>query len=253
MLRIRRDEGRRATLTHVPGTLPVVVLAEGPGTLPAGRPDCLVDVNGSPFVVHQLRRLRSQGARRVIFCPGHLGGQIVETLGDGSTFGLTIQYAFDDPRQPGNARTVKQVLGNLPGPFFAIRGDTYVTCPLSPAQAAFSEARADDDALAMMTVVASRGRGGVGHVAYTDGRIVDFDPTRRTPAMAHVGHGLGVFHPKALDLVPEDEPFDLDALYGRLLSMGKLAAFETVERSYEVGSPSGLAETRRHLSARRRP
>ena len=39
-------------------------------------PKSLLELNGEPFVVHQLRLLQAKGIRRVVLCVGHLGALI---------------------------------------------------------------------------------------------------------------------------------------------------------------------------------
>ncbi|MCA1684520.1 MAG: NTP transferase domain-containing protein, partial [Planctomycetia bacterium] len=219
--------------------MPVVVLAGGLGTrlgpLTADRPKCLVDVNGSPFAVHQLRLLRSLGARRVTFCLGHLGAAVVAALGDGSALGLDIDYAFDGDRLLGTAGAIKGCLDRLPGSFFVTYGDAYLPCPLDAVQSAFESSGKS----ALMTVFSNRGRWDASNVEYRGGRIVAYDKAHRTDRMTHIDYGLGVFHRRAFEVVPGDAPFDLATLYQVLLSRGDLASFEVAERFYEVGSPSG--------------
>jgi NDP-sugar pyrophosphorylase family protein len=230
---------------------PVVVLAGGLGTRLGGltrdRPKCLVDVNGLPFAVHQLRLLRSRGVRRVIYCLGHLADPVVEALGDGSALGLAIEYSFDGDRLLGTAGAVKRCLDRLSGPFFVTYGDSYLPCPFDAVQAAFESSGKS----ALMTVFANWDRWDASNVEYAENRIVAYDKVRRSGRMTHLDYGLGVFHRRAFDLVPDGEPFDLGALYQALLGFGDLASFEVAERFYEVGSPSGLEETRHHLAERR--
>ena len=42
-------------------------------------------------------------------------------------------------------------------------------------------------------------------------------------------------------------PVDLAAIYQNLLAEDQLAGFEVFQRFYEIGSPAGLADTRRHF------
>jgi NDP-sugar pyrophosphorylase family protein len=79
------------------------------------------------------------------------------------------------------------------------------------------------------------------------GRIVAYDKRHRTPRMQHLDYGLGVLAHAALDEVPADQAYDLATVYRSLLTRGQLAAYEVTERFYEIGSPTGLWETRQHL------
>jgi NDP-sugar pyrophosphorylase family protein len=66
--------------------------------------------------------------------------------------------------------------------------------------------------------------------------------------MRHIDYGLGVLTPQALAFVPADRPFDLAAVYQRLLADGDLVGMEVTDRFYEIGSPEGLEETRAFLA-----
>src|SRR5260370_17750029 len=80
---------------------PVAILAGGMGTrlntLTASLPKALVDVNGEPFIAHQLRLLRSHGVTDVVVCAGHLGHLIEPYVGAGSQFNLHLKFPFDGP------------------------------------------------------------------------------------------------------------------------------------------------------------
>jgi len=100
-----------------------------------------------------------------------------------------------------------------------------------------------------MTVFRNEDRWDRSNVEFSDGCIVAYDKARRTPRMRHLDYGLGIVSRRAFDNVPSGVPHDLAALYQRLLERGELAAWEVAQRFYEIGSPEGLEETRRYLSA----
>jgi NDP-sugar pyrophosphorylase family protein len=68
--------------------------------------------------------------------------------------------------------------------------------------------------------------------------------------MRHIDYGLGAFSARAFLRHDGAERFDLADVYRELLADGELAGFEVPGRFYEIGSPSGLEETRRFLGAR---
>jgi NDP-sugar pyrophosphorylase family protein len=229
---------------------PVVILAGGLGTRIAAEsgalPKSLVDVGGEPFVAHQLRWLGAQGIRRVLFCVGHRGDQIVGAVGDGAAIGLSVEYAFDGPRLLGTAGAIRQALDRLPPVFFVLYGDSYLECDFGAVQAAFEAA----GKRALMTVFANQERWDSSNVEFVAGRILAHDKRHRTTRMRHIDYGLGIFDRRAFEHVPEGMPWDLAAVYRQMLEDDQLAAYEVLTRFYEVGSPEGLEETRQHVRER---
>jgi N-acetyl-alpha-D-muramate 1-phosphate uridylyltransferase len=226
---------------------PVAILAGGLATrlqpLTETIPKALVDVNGEPFIAHQLRQLRDNGLERVVVCVGHLGEMIRDRLGDGASFGLQVAYSFDGPRLLGTGGAVRKALPLLGDSFFVLYGDTYLSCNYRAVGNAFEQS----GALAMMTVFRNENRWDSSNVELRAGRIVAYDKRYRTPRMQHLDYGLGVLARAALDAVPDDQAYDLATVYRNLLTRGQLAAYEVTERFYEIGSPTGLRETRQHL------
>jgi len=231
--------------------LPVAVLAGGLATrlrpLTERIPKALLDLNGEPFIAHQLRLLRSQQVGEVVVCAGYLGEQIEAFTGDGARFGLRVRYVYDGPKLRGTAGAVKRALPLLGEAFFVMYGDSYLTCDFAAVQATFLRG----GKLGLMTVYGNEGKYDTSNVEFSGGRILRYDKKQRTPAMRHIDYGLGVFRAAAFAAVPGDQPSDLAALYADLLRQGQLAAFEVAERFYEIGSLEGLEELRRMLADER--
>lgn len=230
--------------------LPVAVLAGGLasrlGTLTKQTPKCLLEVSGRPFIDHQLRQLRDQGASKVVLCLGYLGEQVVEVVGDGSAFGLEVAYSFDGPELRGTAGAIRRALPHLGEAFFILYGDSWLECRYADVQSAFEAA----GTLALMTVFRNEGRWDTSNMEFRDGRILAYDKVVRTPAMHYIDYGLGVLNRRAMDVVPEAGAYDLESVYQEMLRRGELAGFEAAERFYEIGSVAGLEETRAHLAGR---
>ncbi len=232
---------------------PVVILAGGLATrlrpLTETIPKALVEVNGEPFLAHQLRLLRANGIERVIICAGYLGELIQEYAGDGSRFGLRVDFVFDGPRLLGTAGAIRRALPLLERAFFVLYGDSYLLCEYRAVQTAFERSGKQ----ALMTVFRNQRRWDTSNVEYVNGHIAAHDKRQPTPRMHYIDYGLGVFHRSAFDLVPHDRPADLAALYQDLLTRGELAAYEVSQRFYEIGSFAGLEEIRRYLAPRKPP
>jgi prepilin-type processing-associated H-X9-DG protein len=231
-------------------SLPVAILAGGLatrlGAVTAAIPKALVEVADRPFAEHQLRWLRDEGVDHVVFCVAHLGSMIQAALGDGSRFGLRLDYVFDGAPLLGTAGALKRALPLLGDSFFVLYGDSLLTCALDPVEQAF---RASGRA-GLMTVYRNDDQFDRSNVLFADGRLQRYDKVNRTPDMRHIDYGLGVLTARALAMVPDGTPFDLAAVYQRLLADDDLVGFEIHERFYEIGSHEGLEQTRAFLASR---
>jgi NDP-sugar pyrophosphorylase family protein len=230
--------------------LPVAILAGGLATrmLPLTEkvPKAMMPINGEPFVAHQLRLLAAGGVKRVVLCVGYLGELIQEFVGDGSRFGLGVDFSFDGPTLRGTAGAIKQALNQLGPIFFVLYGDSYLPCDYLAVESAFQRSRQE----ALMTVIRNVGQWDSSNVDYSGGRIWAYDKKNPTSLMQYIDYGLGVFHDSAFAAVVDSQPHDLADLYRDLLTRGALAAFEMKERFYEIGSAAGLRELSDYLAGR---
>uniref|UniRef100_Q02BY7 Nucleotidyl transferase n=1 Tax=Solibacter usitatus (strain Ellin6076) TaxID=234267 RepID=Q02BY7_SOLUE len=228
--------------------LPIAILAGGLATrlrpITETVPKALIEIAGEPFLAHQLRLLKRHGFERVVLCVAYLSDQIRDFAGDGSRFGLEIDYSPDGPQLLGTAGALRRALPLLGDAFAVIYGDSYLPCDYAAALAAFSES----GKLGLMTIYRNRGLWDSSNVEFTGGRIVAYDKANRTSSMHHIDYGLGAFHRTAFDAVPPDRPYDLAAVYQDLLRRGELAAWESPDRFYEIGSLEGIRDLTEFLA-----
>lgn len=229
--------------------LPVAILAGGLATrlrpLTEKVPKSLLEVNGEPFIAHQLRLLRTRGITRVVLCVGHLGERVRDAVGDGRAFGVQVNYSFDGAVLLGTAGAVKNAVPALGEAFFVLYGDSYLVCDYAAVAQEFSRA----GKLALMTVFRNEGMWDGSNVEFSAGKIIAYSKKERTERMQYIDYGLGVFHAAAFDRLPAGQACDLADLYRDLLQSGQLAGLEVRQRFYEVGSPAGLEETAEFLAS----
>jgi NDP-sugar pyrophosphorylase family protein len=225
-----------------PLDIPVAILAGGFATrlrpITEKIPKSLISVAGKPFLAHQLELLRSCGLCRVVLCVGHLGEMIQRDFGDGSQFGVRIDYSFDGPKLLGTGGAIKRALPLLGGEFFVLYGDSYLPIEYRPVAEFFRRGGKPG----CMTVYRNEGRHDTSNVVFHNGQITVYDKKNRTPEMRHIDYGLSLFKSTAFDSFPADKPFDLAEVMGKLVRERQLAGYEVHERFYEIGSPAGLAE-----------
>jgi NDP-sugar pyrophosphorylase family protein len=222
--------------------LPVALLAGGLATrlrpITEKIPKLLVEVAGEPFFSHQLRLLKRAGLTRVVLCVGYLGEMIVERYGDGSAWGVQLDYSFDGEKLLGTGGALIRALPKLGDAFYVLYGDSYLPIDYAAVGRAFVASAKQG----LMTVFENRGLYDTSNVWFADGRIRVYDKKTRLPEMHHIDYGLGLLRASALAGYPRDEVVDLAAVYGRLVTENELAGYEVTQRFYEIGSHEGLKE-----------
>lgn len=225
-----------------PSQLPVALLAGGLATrlrpITEKVPKLLIEVAGEPFFSHQIRLLKKAGLTRLVLCVGYLGEKVVELYGDGSAWGVQIEYSFDGPKLLGTGGALIQALPKLGDAFYVLYGDSYL--PVDYLAVGDSFLRSGK--LGLMTVFENHERYDTSNVWYADGEIKVYDKKRKVPEMHHIDYGLGLLQARALAGWPRDAVVDLADVYGKLVAERQLAGYEIPERFYEIGSHAGLNE-----------
>ena len=183
-------------------------------------PKPLLEVKGKALIVHHLENLIRAGFREVVINHGHLGHLIEESLGDGSAFGLQIQYSCEgpEPLETGGGLTkALPLLGSEP--FLAVNADIYTDFDFSSIAGLSAET---DAHLVLVDTPAYKGNG---DFSLLDGRV------KRDPELTY--SGIALYHPRILD----------GACVGRFSIIPRLnKAIDTgrVQGSYHAGNWSDV-------------
>jgi NDP-sugar pyrophosphorylase family protein len=222
--------------------LPVAILAGGLATrlrpITEKVPKLLVEVAGEPFFSHQLRLLRKNGLTKIVLCVGYLGEKIVEQYGDGSAWGMHIDYSFDGEKLLGTGGALIRALPKLGDAFYVLYGDSYLTIDYRTIGRAFLES----DKLGLMTVFENREAYDESNVWFENNNIRFYSKKEKLPQMRHIDYGLGLFRAGAFGGLPREEVVDLATVQTDLVRRGELAGYVMKDRFYEIGSHAGLNE-----------
>lgn len=170
-----------------------MVLAAGFGNrlrpLTDHTPKPLVTVGGKPLIVHHLEKLKQAGFDDVVINLGHLGSKISGTLGNGSNWGLSIQYSDEgpDPLETGGGLTkALPLLGKEP--FLLVNGDVWCDLDFSTIPQ-----NIPTNDLAMLYLVPRPQWRERGDFSLDNGRVI----APQTPQLLYAG--IAIYDPKILD------------------------------------------------------
>ncbi len=105
-----------------------VILAAGKGTrmqpFSAHFPKPILPLGGRPLIVHQLEILAEIGISDIVIVIGHLGHEVVSALGDGSRYGVKIEFV-EQEETLGIAHALSGLEQHVNRPFLLLLGDIY--------------------------------------------------------------------------------------------------------------------------------
>lgn len=113
-----------------------MILAAGRGTrlrpLTDNVPKPLLKIDSYSLIEHLIFNLKKHDFKEIVINVAHLGGQILNTLGNGERYGVNITYCYEIPgglETGGGIYNAMPLLG--PDPFLVVSGDIWTEYPFS--------------------------------------------------------------------------------------------------------------------------
>jgi histidinol-phosphate phosphatase family protein len=222
-----------------------VILAGGRGTrmrpITDDRPKPMVPILGRPFLEYQIEQLHDEGFDRVLLLLGYLPEVVMEYFGDGSRWGVKIEYSVTEPDDLTSKR-ISHARHLIDPCFMLLYCDNYWPMKMDRMWAQFQQAGKP----ALITVYSNKDSYSKGSVRVGDaGDVQVFDRLRTTPGLQGVELSYAILTDLVFELLPDEEQQVLfeEAVYTPLAQQGRLAAYVSDHRYYSVGSLNRLPET----------
>ncbi|HUK74444.1 MAG TPA: NDP-sugar synthase [Nitrososphaerales archaeon] len=200
-----------------------VILAGGVGTrlrpLTYVMPKCLLPVGGVPLLEWTVRYLKSYGVSEFVVCVAYLKRQVMETIGDGSRLGTTIQYAEADSPL-GTGGQLKTAERFIDGTFIAMNGDIVTSLDIQKLVARHWESKR----IATIALKRFEVKVPYGHILTTpEMDIASFVEKPTLELMANAG--VYVFDSKLFDSIPSGRTCSLESeVFPSLIAQGEKPA-----------------------------
>jgi NDP-sugar pyrophosphorylase family protein len=219
----------------------IAILAGGLGTrlgsLTKDTPKSMVRICGRPFLEYQLELLKRHNLKETVLCVGYLRDKIESHFGNGSRFGVRIEYS-EEEKPLGTAGALRNAENLLGDDFLVLNGDSYLAIDYGEVIERYKLG----NKLGLMVVYRNNNKYDKSNVMIANELVTNYDRSGRIEDMSYIDYGLSVLNKKALKFVPQGKFSQLDEVYGELIKRGELIAFETQVRFYEVGSVRGLED-----------
>ncbi len=226
-----------------------VVLAGGKGTRLAPYttvlPKPLMPIGDLPILEVVLRQLAAHGVDRVSLAVGHLAELLMAFCGDGSRFGVRLDYSREE-RPLGTAGPIGLV-GDQPETFLVMNGDLLTTIDYTR----MLEAHRSSGAIATVATYQKTVKIDLGVLRLADdGLITDYI---EKPTMQYdVSMGIYVFEPRVVAFIEKDHRLDLPDLVKLLLARGeRVSSYRHAGYWLDIGRPDDYQEAVREFEAHR--
>lgn len=216
----------------------IVIMAGGMGTrlqpFTNDRPKPLVIVAGKPMLEHIIERAMHEGFTAVVLAIHHLGYMIEEHFGDGSRFGVHIEYLREDSPL-GTAGALSLLKLQTDEPFVVANGDVLTDIRYGD----LLDFHIRHGASATMAVRTHEWQHPYGVVQTSGIDITGFE--EKPIAKSHINAGVYVLSPSALDELEQNMPCDMPTLFERLKAREeRIVAYPMHEPWLDVGRPHDL-------------
>ena len=223
-----------------------VILAGGKGTrlkpYTTVFPKPLMPINDKPILEIVIRQLKSHAFDDVIITVGHLAELIVTFFGDGSKFGVKIDYSRED-KPLGTAGGLGLVKDELNETFLMINGDVLTTLDFSD----LVNYHKRNGAIATIALKKRDVKIDFGVVEIDDGNsIVGYS---EKPKIDHlVSMGVYIFEPRVLEYIKPTEYLDFPDLIKRLISNGETVKGYVYDGYWlDIGRPDDYDRANREI------
>lgn len=217
-----------------------MILAAGRGErmkpLTDHTPKPLLKVGGKPLIVWHLERLAKAGFTEIVINHAHLGEQIEQALGNGSTWDVSIQYSPEKValETAGGIANALHLLGKEP--FLVVNGDIYTEIKFKS------------------TALGGNIHGGGGHALKSVHLVLVNNPPQHPNGdfaiqdgnLTHTGKqmltfsGVGVYHPSLFADIVKGEPAKLAPLLRKAIDNHCATAQYYQGIWHDIGTPERL-------------
>lgn len=218
-----------------------VIMAGGKGTrissVAKDIPKPMIKIGDKPVLEREIECLRDQGFTDIIITVSHLGKIIMDHFGDGSKYGVDIEYYFE--REPlGNAGALFKIRDKLTEDFFLLNADSLFNVDFNR----FLKFHKEHGGLVtLFTHPNSHPYDSGLIVTDSSGCVTDWltkEDKRPQFYNNRVNAGLHIISPELLEKEFDTEKIDLDRqLLKPLANTGKMFAYQSSEYVKDMGTP----------------
>ncbi|MDM7918664.1 MAG: sugar phosphate nucleotidyltransferase [Methanosarcina sp.] len=226
-----------------------VVLVAGKGTrmepLTSDCPKVMLQVANKPILEHILNSAIEAGIEGFVFITGYLEEQIKAHFGDGSKWGVSIEYV-QQKEQLGTANAIGYARGHVEGAFLVLNGDMLIGQKDLKALVSRKEE-------AVICVKEVENPSDFGVLETKNGKVIRIIEKPKNPPTKLANAGIYLFRESIFDFIDRTQPsvrneFEITDSIQMLIDSGAPVGYSPLEESWiDIGYPWDLLKANEHL------
>ncbi len=214
-----------------------VIIAGGMGTrlkpFTNTMPKAMYPVDGVPFIERLILQIKDFGISNVLVLLGYLPDKIIDYLGDGSKYGINIEYDISPVENDTTERMI-HAKDKMKNEFLFMYCDNY--CPIDFEKLVNNYY--NDTAIIELSVYSNREGYTKNNIKIDDNSnmVLFYDKSRVQKDLSGVEIGYSIVNKKVFDMLTDDEKNFNKNIFPKLINEGKLFATITEHRYYSIGS-----------------
>ena len=220
----------------------VIILSGGKGTrvkkYTKKIPKCLIEINGKPFLYHQLKYLKKNNIKDVIVSTGYKGGKIKSYLKKNINF-INIKIVDDGKKLLGTGGATIKSLRFLKKIFFIIYGDSYLNFDLKKL--------VKKNNLATMAIYRNNNKYDKSNIELQKLKKISYFRKIPKKKLYYIDYGVSYVSKRIFKGIKKNTKLDLAALFEKISQNNMLKGFEVKKRFYEIGSYNGIRDIKKYL------
>jgi len=193
----------------------VILMVGGLGTrlrpLTDNTPKPMLHVGGKPILETIVERFATYGFINIVMCIGYKSHVIQDYFGDGSSFGVNIEYILEDKRM-GTAGALSLLKEKLTDPFFVMNGDLLTNVNFDH----LCDYHIANHSKATMCVREYDFQVPFGVVNLKGHNITSIE--EKPVHNFFVSAGIYMLDPSCIDMIPNDEFYDMPTLFEKMIA-----------------------------------
>ncbi len=205
---------------------PVILMLGGLGSrlkdLTKNCPKPMLKVGDKPIIESIIDNFHAQGFRNFYFCVNYMHDVFKEYFEDGKKWDVSIKY-ITEPKRLGTAGALSLINDKIEKPFIVMNGDILTKTNFTR----LLEHHERCEAVATMCVKQYEHQIPYGVVRTVDDKLVAIEekPTEHY----YVNAGIYVLEPAVLELIPQDDYFDMTNLFELMIDSKKKVSIHSVD------------------------